>query len=233
MSATITLGLEARTVIGKQVKQLRREGKVPGIIYGPLAEQPISVVVDWMTLRPILAEAGGTKLIDVTVDGNTHSVLVRDVQRHPVRRDVMHIDFYAVDVNKPFVASVPVVVPNREAASKRLGARLFQPINRLDVQSLPADIPSEIPVDLSVLEEAGDNITVSQIPPIEGVIFLAEDDAVVIRSISLAVIAAALEAEEEAEAAEAAEGEFAPEDEEMGEVEVIARRREEEDEEEY
>jgi len=233
MSGNITLDVESRAVIGKQVKQLRREGKVPGIIYGPLADEPVSVVVDWMILRPILSKAGGTKLIDISVDGKTHSVLVRDVQRHPVRRDVMHIDFYAVDVTQTIVTSAPITLPNREAASKRLSARLFQPVNRIDVESLPADIPDEIPVDLSVLEEAGDNIAVSQIPPIKGVTFLVDDDMVVVRSVSLAAIIAAIEAAEEAEAAEAAEGEFEPEDEEMGEVEVIARGKEEEEEEEF
>jgi large subunit ribosomal protein L25 len=231
MSATITLDLQSRAVIGKKVKQLRKDGKVPGIIYGPLAEHPISVVIDWAILRPILAQAGGTKLIDITVDGTTLSVLVRDVQRHPVRRDVMHIDFYAVDVTQPIVTTVPLTLPNREAAAKRLGARLFQPVNRIDIQSLPADIPSEVPVDLSVLVEAGDNIAINQIPPIKGVTFLADEDMVVIRSVSLAVLAAALEAEDEAAAAEAAEGEFALEAEEMGDVEVIARGKEDEEEE--
>jgi large subunit ribosomal protein L25 len=230
MSGNITLDVESRAVIGKQVKQLRRDGKVPGIIYGPLADQPISVVVDWMILRPILSEAGGTKLIDISVDGTTHSVLVRDVQRHPVRREVMHIDFYAVDVTKPIITSVPLSLPNREAVSKRLSARLFQPMNRIDIQCLPGDIPFDVPIDLSVLEAAGDNITVAQIPPIKGVTLLAEDDAVVIRSISLAAIAAALEAEDEAAAAAAAaESDYEPEAEDTGEPEVIHRGKEEEE----
>ena len=227
MSGNITLDLQPRAVIGKQVKRLRREGKVPGIIYGPLAEQPISVQVDWAVLRPVLSDAGGTKLIDVTVEGTTHSVLVLDVQRHPVRRDVIHIDFYAVDVNKPIVTTVALTLPNREAASKRLSARLFQPMNRIEIQCLPGDIPSEVPVDLGVLQEAGENITIAQIPPIKGVTFLADDDLVVIRSVSLAVIAAAQDAEDAAEA----ESLFALEAEHTPEVEVIARGKEEDEEE--
>jgi large subunit ribosomal protein L25 len=169
-------------------------------------------------------------LIDISVDGTTHSVLVRDVQRHPVRREVMHIDFYAVDVTKPIITSVPLSLPNREAVSKRLSARLFQPMNRIDIQCLPGDIPFDVPIDLSVLEAAGDNITVAQIPPIKGVTLLAEDDAVVIRSISLAAIAAALEAEDEAAAAAAAaESDYEPEAEDTGEPEVIHRGKEEEE----
>jgi len=216
----LTLDVAPREVIGKKVKVLRREGYIPGIIYGPKAENPAAVQVEWKILRPVLQTAGGTGLIDLNLDGKTISVLVTDVHRHPVRsEEVLHIDFYAVDVNATLNVTVPIVVPSLEAIGKRLETRAFQPIKSIDVECLPANIPSEIVVDPSVLKEPGDAITVADLPELEGVTYLQESDSVIVRTLTLAALEA-VTADPDAEEGEGLEGSVEPE--------VIGRGAEEE-----
>lgn len=217
MKTQYSLEVAPRSVIGKQVRQMRRDGYIPGVIYGPLAENPISIQVKWDQLRPILSQASNTSLIQLQVGEQTVSVLVRDVQRHPVRQDVvMHIDFYAVDINNPIKTYLPVVIPNFEAESKRLGAKIFQPVNRLEVQSLPADIPAQITVDMSVLRRAGQNLSVQNLPELPGVTILDDPDLIVVRTVSLTGGTAEEEIEEDSDI--------------MPEVEVITRGKSEEEE---
>jgi len=217
MGSSITLDIAPRQTIGKQVKQLREQGFIPGVIYGPDYNEPVSVQVEWAALRPVLSQAGGTHLIDLLLEGKTVSVLVRDVQRHPVRQDVLHIDFHAVDINSPIRIRVPVVVPNQEATAKRLQARIFQPLNQIEIECLPGDIPSHISVDMSVLSRAGKHLTVGKLPALKGVTYLADEDLVVVRTVALATLA---EEEEEDLSAEAMSADS---------VEVIHKGKEEEE----
>lgn len=216
MKTQYSLEVAPRSVIGKQVRQLRRDGYIPGVIYGPLAENPISIQVKWEKLRPLLSKASNTSLVNLEVENQTISVLVRDVQRHPVRQDVvLHIDFYAVDVNNTIKTYLPVVVPNIELESKRLAAKIFQPVNRLEVESLPADIPAQITVDLSTLRRAGQNLSVQDLADIPGVTILDDPDLIVVRTVSL------VETDDE---------EIEDGGEIMPEVEVITRGKAEEEE---
>src|SRR5689334_3128469 len=124
MTERYSLDAQSRHVIGKQVRQLRAAGMIPGVIYGQ-KQAPVHVQMDWSKLRVVLMEAGGTNLIDVTVDGNTYTTLVRKVDRHPVRRDVMHIDFYAVDLTHTLRTTVPVVLLNEDKVRYNLpGGRI-------------------------------------------------------------------------------------------------------------
>ncbi|NJL92573.1 MAG: 50S ribosomal protein L25 [Anaerolineae bacterium] len=141
MSETPTLAISLRQVVGKQVKQLRNQGLVPGIIYGPTQQTNVNVQVPWFDLRPVLLHAGGTEMIALQLDGQTINVLVRDVHRHPVRGDVLHIDFYAVDVHTKVRITVPITVLETESTRKRLGANIFPLLSAIEVESLPAEIP--------------------------------------------------------------------------------------------
>lgn len=220
MSSNVTLEVAPRKVIGKQVNQLRRQGWIPGIIYGPTQSQPIAVQVEWTKLRPVLSKVGGTRLIDLQLDGKPISVLVRAVDRHPVRQSVLHVDFFAVDLNTQLKARVPIVIPNIEAVSKRLSARIFQPMVSILVECLPSQIPAQIVVDMSTVKAPGKPITVRDLPKIEGVRYLEEEDSVVVRTVSLSALAAAAEEEESVD-----EGYTSME------VEVIGKGKQEEEEE--
>jgi large subunit ribosomal protein L25 len=184
--SSLTLEVTPRHVIGKQVNALRRQGFIPAVIYGPKQADPVTIQTKWADLRPVLSRAGGTSLIELNLEGKKISVLARDVQRHPIRQEVVtHVDFFAVDLDKIITANLPVVIANPEAEAKRLAAKLFQSMFRIDVECLPSHIPSKITVDMSVIKRAGKHVTVKMLPQLEGVTYLEDSDKIVVRTVSL------------------------------------------------
>lgn len=224
MSHRVQLEANSRSVFGKKVKQLRRDGQIPAVIYGQTTEEPVHIQVDWPKLRVALIDAGGSNLVDVNVAGEIYTTLIREVARHPVRRDVLHVDFYAVDLTHTIVSHVPVIVHGNQEAALRIAGRILLETQTLEVESLPDNIPSEIVVDVSGIEEIGEVILLEDLPEIEGVTFLHAPDTVIVRSDYLA--AAPVEEEEEEEEVEGLL------EEEGVEPEVISRAREEDEEEE-
>ncbi len=213
MNEALTLDVSPRTVIGKQVKQLRRAGIIPGVIYGPTRPEPTAIQVDWITLRPVLIKAGSTHLITLNLEGQPITVLVREVHRHPIKNQILNIDFYAADVNATLKTIVPILVPDVEAQMKRLGARILQVVASVEVESLPADIPENITIDLSTFNNVR-NIRFKDLIAPTGTTFLVDEDTVVVR-----IFTGASEDEVEEEYTG-----------EIGEVEVIGRgARDEED----
>lgn len=223
MSEAFVLEAQKREIVGKKVKQLRAKGEIPAVVYGP-KQQPMNITVEWAQLRPVLRDAGGTNLIEVTVDGNKFMTLVRDVHRHPVYHNrVLHVDFYAVDLTETLVTPVPVVLINQEETEERIEGRIILDLPSLEVECLPGSIPSEITIDVSGLQEIGDQITVADLPLIEGVNYYTDSETLVVRTAHLGSLP------EEEEEEEGEEMEFL--DEEMAEPEVIARGKQEEEEE--
>jgi large subunit ribosomal protein L25 len=215
----LTLAASPREVAGKQVRQLRRQGLIPAIIYGPKQATPLSIQIKWMELRPILSKAGATRLIQLQLPQGPIDVLVRDVQRHPYRQEVLHLDFYAVDLEQPIKTTVPLVIPNVEAFAKTMQAKVFQPVTKIEVECLPAHIPSQVEVDMSVVKRAGQNIPVKKLPALEGVRYTLDEDVVVVRTVSLTKIADQPEEDLDADMPVSME------------VEVIGRGKQEEEEE--
>ncbi|GAB1420979.1 50S ribosomal protein L25 [Anaerolineales bacterium] len=159
--AEFVLEAEPRTVVGKKVKALRREGIVPATIYGP-NQEPISVQFNYRSLYVGLSKAGGTNLIDIKVGGKNYPVLAREVQRDVVRRDILHVDFLAVDMKAKLEVAIPITFINESPAVGSNGILIFGP-NTLTVSVLPADIINEIQVDLAPLLEIGDEILVGSL----------------------------------------------------------------------
>jgi large subunit ribosomal protein L25 len=217
MAETMVLEVSRRDVQGKQVRHLRAEGIVPGVIYGPTFES-LPVQVEWIKLRPVLRAAGGSHLIQLTVEGETHNTLVRDVQRDPIRGDVLHIDFYRVRMDVVLRTDVPVVLVGSDAAITKNGGVVSHEMTSLHVECLPGDLPAEVTVDLSLLKEVGDTILVSALTLPPGVTILDSVDNVIVSS-SMLRLETEGEEEEEEEVFEGAEPE-------------LVRRHEEEEEEE-
>jgi len=182
MAEQYSLEAQPRTVIGKQVKALRREGLVPAVIYGAGGE-PVSVVCAYRPLEIVLKKAGGTHLINVTVDGATHNALVREVQRDKIKRTILHVDFMRVDLTKKIRADVPLGIVNQVKLSSDL--QLLHNVTSITVICLPTDIPDHIEVDVHNLTRAGDQITVADLPRIGSVDFLSDPHEVVARIDSL------------------------------------------------
>ncbi|PJF45021.1 MAG: 50S ribosomal protein L25 [Phototrophicales bacterium] len=182
MSERFPLEATSREVIGKKVKQLRAKGQIPAVIYGP-KQEPLNIVVQWSKLRPVLSNAGGTHLIDIQIDGNKIPTLVRSVQRHHIYKDVvLHVDFYAVDLSETVVAAVPLVLINEEETAREIGGQIIQEHSMIEVECLPDRIPSEIVLDVSKIKEIGDYLYVSDLPQIEGVTYLLDEEQPLVRS---------------------------------------------------
>jgi len=218
MAETIVLEATKRDKIGKQVSQLRMQGIVPGVLYGPTFDA-IPLQVEWTTLRPVLLEAGGSKVIQLNMSGEEYNALVRDVQRDPLRGDVLHIDFYRVRMDVAIRTEVPVVLAGTDDHISELGGVIIHEMNSIEVECLPGDLPPQVEIDLAGIVEIGDSLLVSDLPQFEGVTYMSQPDDVVVTS---SYMRAEVEEEEEVEEEIFEEGE---------EPELIRRRRDEEEEE--
>ncbi|MBI5930636.1 MAG: 50S ribosomal protein L25 [Chloroflexi bacterium] len=182
MSEAVVLQANPREVIGKQVKQLRAVGQIPGVIYGP-GQNPVHIEMDWPQLRAVLIQAGGTNLVNVKVQDQTYTTLIRVVDRHPVRRDVLHVDFYAVNLNETIISNIAIELINVETTQIRLRGQVVQEAPTIEVESLPGDIPNKVVVDVSVLKAVGAMIHVSDLPALEKATYVSDPHMVIVRSV--------------------------------------------------
>lgn len=152
MSDTLSLPVELRSVVGKEVKYLRQNGFVPATVYGKQFG-PLSIQIDERVFHNVYRKAGRTKLITMEIPEHPQQVvLVQDLQRHPVSRDIIHADFRVVDLTIATVADVPVVLINTSPQVERGNAIMNHSMPRVQVRALPSDIPSQIEADVSVLD---------------------------------------------------------------------------------
>lgn len=222
MSEEYVLEATRREVVGKKVKLLRREGKLPAVVYGHGVE-PTPIVLELHETAKLLRDIGSSTLVTLKVDAEEYSVLVRDYQKGILSRKYTHLDFLALDMEQTVRTQVAVVVLDVEVpAVKEFEAMLSLGFDSLEVEALPKDLPEYIEVDPSVLLKIGDSITVSDIVPPQGVEFL--DDPTTM--IAFATPPSALEEEEEEEVEDLLEEELV-----AGEPEVIEKGKAEEDEE--
>ena len=136
--------------------RLRREGSVPGVLYG-LGMDPVAVAVEWPALRRALnADGGVSAAIRLRVDGKEHLTLVKELQRHPVRRDVIHVDFLAVDPDVMVTVEISLVLSGIEDLPASLSDKVLLVTHRLEVTAKPGSIPAEMSIDVSGLGEGGE-----------------------------------------------------------------------------
>lgn len=170
-----TLSAEERTVVGKKVKSLRKQGLVPAVIYGPGLKNTVQITVEEKDFSRFYHVHGHSTLLKLTVDGKNYQVLIRDVQVDPVRRNPLHVDFFAPNLKKETTASVPLALINTPD-----GPGIFTPVlSELHVSGLPRDIPTRIEVDCSGLQNEGDSIRVSDIHVPEGIAVQTHEEEIV------------------------------------------------------
>lgn len=196
--ADVTLTAEPRSEKGKgPAGRIRKEGLVPAVVYG-LGEESVSVTVSERELRHILAgEAGSNTLITLKVGGNSQMTLARQIQRHPIKGTLTHVDFVRVRADQTIEAQVPVHLTG-DAEGVARGGVLEQLVHTLTIEALPRDVPTSIEHDIAELA-IGDGVRVGELTVPSGVTVLQEADELV------AQISAPRVAEEEA-AAEGEEG---------------------------
>ena len=146
---TFKIGAERRQETGpKAARRMRREGVVPGVLYGHGDNTPIAIrEFDLMKLLV----TPHVYLVELELDGKVEKVLVQEVQYHPVSDRPVHIDFYRYSEDEPIVMNIPVELVGH-AVGVRAGGKLVQPVRRLKVKGLPADMPNRLDVDVSALE---------------------------------------------------------------------------------
>lgn len=174
--AKVSFPAQVRTVTGKQVRRLRREGMVPGIVYGPVVEGTIPVMVDRREFMKFYQSHGHSTLIDLQWDGGVESVFIREVQVDPVRRDPLHIDFFAPNLRRVIRAMVPLVLHNPQSSAR---AMLNEIRTDVEVEALPARIPAQLDVDVSGLENVGDAVHVRDLTLPAGVELVTDGDEII------------------------------------------------------
>lgn len=160
----LSLHAEERTILGKKVKKLRRDGLLPGHVFGKGLESEM-VAVSSRDFLKTFHQAGETGLIDLKIGSEkVRPVLVRDVQHDPITGQPIHIDFYQVNLQEKVKVPVPVVLVGEEPETVHLGeAIVLQTVNEVEVEALPTDLVEKIEVDISPLKQIDDAITVGQL----------------------------------------------------------------------
>lgn len=161
--STLTLNATKRTVTGKQVGQLRRAGQIPAVLYGPQT-QPQPIQLNTREAAHLFRRVGGTQLIDLTVDGQVHKVLVQELQRDTIRGDYLHADFYAVDMSRTIRVRLPIHLTGTSYAVVSLAGVLVHGLTEIEIECLPGDLLASVNVDLGSLKEIGSAIHVSDVP---------------------------------------------------------------------
>lgn len=205
MAITLTAST-GRTAGSRSSGRMRAEGLVPGVVYG-LGRDSVAVSVPWPELRRALTtEAGLNALITLEVDGQSDLTIIKDLQRHPIRRNVLHVDFLRVDANAPVAVEVPLVLVGE--AKKVEGRRgiVDQPLKTLTVKAKPTEIPSHIDIDVSDLD-IGDSITVGEITLPAGVVTDIDDSVQLVLGLATRFSAEDSESEAEGEGGEGESGE--------------------------
>ena len=176
------LSANLRSVIGKQVKALRRQGRLPAVLYGAGTE-PLSIELEGRAASKILDRASGSTLLQLQLEGQEHMVLVREIQRDVIRRNLMHVDFLKVAMDVRITAEVPIELVGRAPAVEELGGVLVTGINSVEVEALPSDLRDRVTVDLETLVKIDDSITAGDLFLGEGVELLTDPAELVARVI--------------------------------------------------
>ena len=217
----VVINATRREVVGKQVKALRREGKLPAVIYGRHTE-PVNINLDAHSASLALGRLTSSSLVTINVDGKEYPALVREKQRDYIKNRLLHVDFLAVSLDEKIRTYVSVQFEGVSVAVKDYNAVLVKNLEQLEVECLPSDLPERIVVDISVLTRPGEGIRVRDVHVSDKLRILNDPDTMV-------AVATFAKVEEEAAEVPGAEG-IAPAAEEP-ELSVERGKKEEEGEE--
>ncbi|MEK7597546.1 MAG: 50S ribosomal protein L25 [Patescibacteria group bacterium] len=158
----ISLKAELRTVFGKKLNKVRKQGLIPGNIYGPdFKSKSISVV--YKDLVKTYKLVGETGVVYLNLDKENIPVLIKSIQKHPLSSSLLHIDFRKIDLTKKIETNVPVKTTGVSEAVSQKGGVLLVQSDTILVEALPEDIPSHIEVDVTIIKEIGQEIKVADL----------------------------------------------------------------------
>lgn len=202
MSERQTIAAAPRTVIGKQVKQLRRDGLIPAVIYGQ--SEPEHIQLENLVLRRVLRYASTTHLIDIDLEGRVRTVLARAIQTHVTRGDLVHIDFYEVNMRETITSEAELIIKGKSKPAAEGDGFDTLLLHQVEIECLPGDLISEIDVDATLITDADAVIYVKDLQAPEGVTILTDPETPVAR-FAYEMSASEAEADASAPAADAVE----------------------------
>ena len=178
----LKLKANKREVLGKKTRFLRRQGITPTHLFGDGFDS-LALQCDTPTLQKTIARAGMTRIIALDVEGDKkpHSVFIREIQKEPRSGALLHVDFYQVKMTEKIKFDVPIVLTGEAPAMKEKGRTVSHSLTSLSVECLPDDLPPQIEVDISILEEVEQAIFVRDIVLGPEVTVLDEPDQMVVK----------------------------------------------------
>ncbi len=217
------LAVTTREKFGRAVAGTRREGLIPAEVYGR-GLQNLHISVSAKDFKKVFKEAGTNTLITIALGGEKYPTLVHDIQRHYLTGEVNHIDFYRVRMDEKIKAKVPLEFIGEAVGVKEKGGILNKSMQEIEIESLPADLPHRLSIDLKPLDEINKSVYVKDIQVPKGVKILIDPETAVatvkapveekVEEVPVDVSEVKVESEEkqaERDADKAAKGETSPE----------------------
>jgi len=198
MAQQAKLTVQTRTQVGRNaIKKVRKEGLIPGVIYG-VGQEPINLEVNGRQLSTVLAHASSENILleleIVDGDNKRNSLaMIQEVQHHPIQRQILHVDFHAVSATEKITAEVPIETIGEPVGVKTNGGLLEHNLRDLEVECLPADLPERIEVDVT-------NLDINQSIHVKDLKLPAGVEAVTDADLTVVAVSAARVDEEPAEA---------------------------------
>ena len=177
---SLQLDVKKRIVTGRRVKNLRREHILPATVYGKTMK-PMSIETYAEEFNRLFKQTGETGLITLTIDGETHPVLVKQVQLDPVSNLPIHVEFYRVNLKEKIRAHVPIVVTGESQAVKEKTGTLLQLLSEVEVEALPTNLPENIEANISGLANVNSHIVVKELTVPIGVALLTDPEIMVVK----------------------------------------------------
>ncbi len=205
MSQTKLVATSGRPTGSAASRRLRVEGKIPAVLYGR-GMTPVSVTVDRRDLRLALSgPAGANTVLDLQIDGTSYPAVVKELQRHPIKRTVSHIDFLQVNMDEEITVSVPLRLEGEAKAVLAEGGLVDAAVDSIEVLTTPSNMPNEFVVDVTDMK-VGDVVRLGELPLPKGVTATGDPELPIVTVLTTRASAAADGAEGAAEEAEGEEG---------------------------
>lgn len=178
------LAIKNRSITGKQVRNLRKEDIIPGVVYGRHLEEPVSVSFDRIQLLKAIRKAWTSTPVVLKGDGEEHLVLFHDIQFHPVSDAVLHVDCLAVNKNEVTYAEVHLKLVGESPFEENSLGRVQLLIDMVEVEALPLDLPHDIEVDISWLDHDGQILHLRDLVVSDKVTLLGDPDLAIASTIA-------------------------------------------------
>jgi large subunit ribosomal protein L25 len=175
----VVLKADRRDVTSQKVNALRRQGKLPAVMYGHRIDS-IPISLSAAEALPKLATLTSSSTLTISLDGKEYPAMVREKQRDPIKKHLIHLDFQTISLTEKMRAKVGIELTGTALAVKAVNAVILSSLTEFEVESLPQDLPERFVVDISGLAEIGDNIRVKDIVRASGVEILNDPEEVVV-----------------------------------------------------